>query len=261
MSETILRRARFQLKNYDDSPVNIEIILKEKSKGLRYFLLDELRRWSLTITRKEYDNGSLEENNKHKSLSSDNLEGANLEFVNECLNYYVQELHDEMRDNRDSIPKLLYSNDGGGGSFIDFIPEKKEFLYSLFIADNSSQYKPNCSQALYFKNNVDWIQRTTGIKIDLSLSSSECKNALEWRLTNNTAILYRHIVEEIRRTGCYHIIKTDTIYRYPSPMELLHCILSLNDYPYRPKIADNAEITDSYYSSYLKSKYAYQSPY
>ena len=108
---------------------------------------------------------------------------------------------------------------------------------------------------------MDWNQKTTGIKIDLSLSSSECKNALEWRLTNNTAILYRHIVEEIRKTECYHIIKTDTIYRYPSPMELLHCILSLNDYPYRPKIADNAEITDSYYSFYLKSKFAYQSPY
>lgn len=254
MSETIIRRAKFQLKNYDDSPIHIEVVLKEKGKGLKYYLLDELRRWSLAIISKEYDLGTLVENIEHKSLSSDNIEDANLEFTNECLSYYVQELKDEKRDNYDTIPRFLYSESWSrGGDFINFIPEKKEYVYSLFLPDDSSRYVANSIPALEFRNNVDWIQKNTGIVIDLSLSSSKYKNALEWRLDNKNAILYRHLAEEVkedRRAHSYHLLKTDTVYKYPNSMELLHCILYLNNYPYHSRIADSAKITDDYYSLY-----------
>ena len=251
MSETIIRRAKFQLKNYDDSPIHIEVVLKEKGKGFKYYLLDELNRWSLTIIRMEYDFGTLEKNIENKILYSKSIEDANLEFVNECLSFYIQELKDEKRDNYDTIPKYLYTdsdNHGVGGDFINFIPEKKEFVYSLFIPDDSSRYIPNSIPAQYFQNNIDWIRKNTGKAIDLSISSPNYKNALEWRLDNNNAILYRHIVEESRRTYSYHILQTDIIYSYPNSMELLHCILYLNKYPYHPHIAYRAKITEDYYS-------------
>lgn len=252
MSEAILRRARFQLKNYDDSPVSIDIMLKEKGKGFKYFLLDELNRWSITIIRKERDFGT--ETTDNKRLYCDNVKDANLEFVKICLSYYVQELKDIKRDNYESIPMCLYPYGANRtGAFIDFSPETKSFKFSYFLADNSSHYIPNCFPALEFKHNVDWIEKELGITIDLSLSSSKYKNLLEWRINNNNAILYKHTVEEIENTyASYHILKTDIIYTYPNPMDLLHCILYLDKYP-QYSFADDAEITEEYYSIYQKS--------